>query len=214
VSVRVLGFLLILLAGPVVLSNERHGDGQLRFAYADNSAFRASYEVEATLAAREPIVSSDIQDQLPAPLPLTLAAPDHLLSPSPEPPLAPVASDASRQYDQAPMSWDAVVSASPIVVVPSLRVDEDLQTPKPPQRLAALEEPMHLLASVPPLEEIAAETKPVVPHSSRVTHERKSYARVRPHRRVRKAALGQAKVPRWAAKMFDTVWQDRAFAYQ
>lgn len=211
---RVLGLLLILLAGPVVVSSERHGDGQLRFAYADNSAFRASYEVRATPAARAPMAFSDIQDQPPAPLLLTLAAPDRLMTPSPELPLAPAVSYASRQHDQAPMSWDALVSASPAAVVSSVRVDEDLRTPQPPQRLAALEEPMHLLASVPPLEEIAAETKPIVPKSHRVTHKRRSFTRVRSHRRGRKAAKRRPKVPRWAAKMFVNVWQDRAFAYQ
>jgi hypothetical protein len=214
VSVRVLGLLLILLAGPVVVSSERHGDGQLRFAYADNSAFRASYEVRATPLTREPMASSDIQDQSPTPIPLTFAVPDRLLAPSPEPPLAPVVSHASQQYDQAPMAWDAVVSPSPIAVVSSLRVDEDLHVTQQPQRLAALEEPMHLLASAPPLEEIAAETKPIVPKSHRVRHKRRSFTRVRSHRHVRKAAKRRDKVPRWAAKMFVNVWQDRAFAYQ
>ena len=164
VSVRVLGLLLILLAGPVVLSNERHGDGQLRFAYADNSAFRASYEVRATAPAREPMVSSDIQDQPPAPLPLTLAAPDHLSTPS-------WATARSRRSLCVP-----AIRSGPDVMgcrrlrQPSRRHCEPRRwtrictLPQPPQRLAALEEPTHLLASVPPLEEIAAETKPVVPH--------------------------------------------------
>jgi hypothetical protein len=200
-----------LLAGPVVLSNDHHADGELRFAYADNSAFRASYEVRETL--RAPIARSDVQDQRPAPIPLTSAVPDRLLTPSQQPALAPAASYASTQYDLAPKPWDVVVSASPVTVVASLRVDEDLHTP-PPQRLAALEEPMHLLASVPPLEEIAAETKPIVPKARRVAHKRKSYTRVRSYRRVRKAAKRPDKYPRWAAKMFDNVWQDRAFAYQ
>jgi hypothetical protein len=213
VPVRVLGLLLILLAGPVVMSKDRHGDGRLRFAYADNSAFRASYEVRQTPPAPAPIASSDIQDQRPAQLPVTFASPDRLASP--EPALAPVVTYASLQYDQAPMTWDAVVSAGPVAVVSSVRVDEDLRTPRPPQRLSALAEPVHLLASVPPLEEIAAETKPIVPKSQRVTHKRRSSTRVKSYRRVRKAAKRRPdNVPRWAAKMFDTVWQDRAFAYQ
>jgi hypothetical protein len=215
VPVRVLGLLLILLlAGPVVMSKDRHGDDELRFAYADNSAFRASYEVRETPRARIQIASSDVQDQHPASLPLTVAGPDRLLASSPEPSLATVVAYAPPRYDRAPLTWDAVVSASPATVLASVRADEGLHAPQPPQRLAALAEPMHLLTSVPPLEEIAAETKPVVPKARRVKHKRRSATRVRSYRRSRRAAKRPDKVPRWAAKMFDNVWQRHAFAYQ
>ena len=55
---RVVGLFLMVLAGPVLASDERHAAGLARFAYANTSAFQTSFADMSLEPPAEPIAAT------------------------------------------------------------------------------------------------------------------------------------------------------------
>jgi len=203
--VRVFGLLLVVLAGPAIASELGESPTLARFAYANSPAFVTSVE-PAT-------VPPSAHLRL-----LTLVAAEHLAAQSSR--LAPA--DEPPREDQGPEQppLEDGVQAAPGGSAPAAAASGRQPAPA---RLSALPEAMHVLTHAP----TDADATPVV--STKKSASRPSTAKTRAKRRRkarrtrrRSAPVAQrgsntaedATVPRWAAQMFDTLWQRRAFAYQ
>jgi hypothetical protein len=215
--VRVLGLFLFCLAGSA-LADEQPSSSLTRFAYAGALATQSSFA---------PSIASDADPAHDAAArrlhQLRFVTAEHLLGQS---------LVTARTETTVPKTWrpsrsriGQSVASGGIEPIAVLREVPVLPTPKPSaQRLAALSEPMHLLADAGPAATVASEEPATAeaspsPHrhvSSRHVHaSRHSYrARTASRSSMARTETKLWKVPRWAEKMFDYSWQGRAFAYQ
>jgi hypothetical protein len=209
VGVRVIGLLFVLLAGPVFASEDRHGSGLARFAYADSVAFQTSFE-SVSPETPAPVASRARARNLPAPQPLTLVAAES------------IAELEIRHADRGPPERFPNSPAGAIEAVSLVPLADVLRsTPPEAQRLAALPEATQVPQADPPFEIIATEARLLVIDAGEVDASRRASLRKRSsgsrhasRKHARKTAAKANKIPRWASKMFDTPWQSRAFAYQ
>lgn len=207
---RVVSLMLMLLAGPVFASEDQQTAGPARFAYAQ--AFQKCFEGQSTDEVREAILAD--AGEGPKLRPLMFVAAERLIAPG-----------ADRTSTQTAALRSAVTAGKFETVVLVQNV-EPVHSPRPtPQRLAAMPEPMHLHARVPAAEIVAVEPQATDRKLPALNPHHKSAARAHLGRRRRwtyapllaipnKVAETKARFPQWAAKMFKSVWQQRAFAYQ
>jgi hypothetical protein len=221
--VRILGLLLVLLTEPTLASDGRQDPSLDRFAYA--AAYRFCLEHNDVGNAVNSVASGAAATHYPSWQTLVFVAPDRLLAASAEPPLVRVMSFEHREPDHASVALPIrAVRESKLDTVAPVGVDEVLHSRAPLEHLAALPTPMHLLPQEPPLETVMTETEPAAPPRPRLPHRHAILPHAKatagahkpptPTQKVRKAEAKKPRIPRWAAQMFDNVWQRRAFAYQ
>ncbi len=183
----------MVLAGPVLASDERHAVGLARFAYANTSAFQTSFADMSQEPPAAAILSTVSDRSTVADLrPLTFVDAESLLD---------------QPIETSERSF--TLSTDHIEAIPLVRNVELLPPSHPaPVRLAALPEP-----SV----EIVAEDAILAraPHHKHARSSHRSHRTAKHFRaRARRKHASKPKVPRWARRMFDVTWQTHAFAYQ
>jgi hypothetical protein len=223
--VRVVGLLVILLAGPAFASEDRHEPLLARFAYA-NTAFQTSLERTSLHQMREPLASAIGEVPRSDLRPAMFVVAELLADQPATSPLTPVASQEAGAPEWRPLEWHFGVGDNGIEGAPPVRAHErSLSSPLTAQRLAALPEPLHLLTNAPSTDPIASEGDATARKPGWLTRSRASQKRMRSPETAHKArqrskssgrklAGKSAKVPRWAEQMFENIWQKRAFAYQ
>ena len=196
---RIVGLLILALAGTAFASEDRHERGLARFAYVNTSVFQRSFG-----------------ELVPQP-PLQPAAPESVNGSGTDfrPVLLVAAEGISGEPLESTESARALANDG-IETMPLLREIETVSAAdEAAPRLASLE-PTYHLADHAPDELIAAHTSPLVHAPPILKHTRQRSARATLHKRTRvaKKKVASAGVPKWATKMFDGPWQQHAFAYQ
>jgi hypothetical protein len=212
--VRVFGLLFVLVAGPVLAAEAGDGPALARLAYAKSPAFLTTLEEPPAPAAMDAAAHHQPDRWLPA-----FVAADKLAGEA-QSPVQLAAREVAEAASVEP-KWPARVGthmAEEQALTPATEPEaagEGVMS----ERLAALPGPMHLIPDEA-TGETAAEpqvSEPETVSRPRIAKKRKTARK--PQERTKTVAKNTTgpkpnTVPRWAEKMFDPIWQRRAFEYQ
>lgn len=213
---RVFGLLFVLVAGPVLAAEAVDGPALARLAYAKSPAFLTTLESPLAPAAGGPVAAAHHQPALPAFVAAEKLAGEAVV----KPPVQLAAREAAEPAPE-PAKWPDRVDTHVVeeqALAPATEPEAAGEGAKS-EELAALPGPMHLIP-----EEAAAEavTEPEVSETEavaplRISKKRKTTRKPQQGTKIVAKNTTVPKpntVPRWAEKMFDPIWQRRAFAYQ